>query len=307
MTEVRRSASATYARLTLMALCWGGTFIGGRVATAEMAPAAAALWRYALASVALLVVAFVIERGLPRLDARQWTGVVLLAITGVVMFNLFFMYGLARVPASRGSLIMALNPAVTLLGAALFLRERLTRRKVYGIALALFGVVIVLGHGNPLNLFRGSVGIGELVLFGCPVSWAANTLIAKRMLPDLSAIAATTWSALIGTVVFALIVAFGGNLAWPHVSVRTWSAIVFLGIFGTAVALVLFYGGVRAIGPARTSVFINLVPVFAVALGVLLLGEPLEFAMVAGGALVIAGIFLLNRPEPAQARLAAAA
>ncbi len=82
---------------------------------------------------------------------------------------------------------------------------------------------------------------------------------------------------------------------------------MFLGIFGTAVALVLFYGGVRAIGPARTSVFINLVPVFAVALGVLLLGEPLEFAMVAGGALVIAGIFLLNRPEPAQARLAAAA
>jgi drug/metabolite transporter (DMT)-like permease len=252
------------------------------------------------------VVAFTLERGLPRLDARQWTGVVLVALTGVVLFNLFFMYGLARVPASRGSLIMALNPAVTLLGAAVFLHERLTRRKVLGIALALFGVVIVLGHGNPLNLFRGSVGVGEIVLFGCPLAWAANTLIAKRMLPDLSAIAATTWSALIGTAVFAAIVAVTGDLGVPQVSLRAWGAIVFLGLFGTALALVLFYAGVRAIGAARTSVFINLVPVFAVALGVLLLGEPLEGSMVAGGALVIAGIFLLNRPERAQARLAAA-
>src|SRR5262249_60655463 len=103
-----------------------------------------------------------------------------LGVTGAVLFNLCFMYGLARVPASRASLIMALNPAVTLLGSAIFLHERLTRAKVLGIVIALVGVAVVLGRGNPAHLF-GHIGIGEIVLFGCPLAWAANTLIARRM------------------------------------------------------------------------------------------------------------------------------
>lgn len=291
---------ATYGKLTLMALFWGGTFIGGRIAAMEMSPVTAALWRYGLAIALLLGFAYLLEGGLARPTPRQWVGVVLLAATGVLLFNLCFLYGLARVPASRASLIMALNPAVTLLGAVLFLHERLTRFKVVGIALALAGVAVVLGHGNPLHLLRGGIGAGELLLFGCPLSWAANTLIARRMLSTMSPIASTTWSALIGTAMLGVVAAFAGELVPGDVSWRAWAAIVFLAIFGTAIALVLFYDGVRRIGAARTSVFINLVPVFAVALGVLLLGEPLERSMLAGGALVIGGIFLLNRPEPSR-------
>jgi drug/metabolite transporter (DMT)-like permease len=77
-------------------------------------------------------------------------------------------------------------------------------------------------------------------------------------------------------------------------------SLVFLGVFGTAIAFVWFYEGVQAIGPARTAVFINLVPVAAVTLGVLLLGEPLELSMLTGGALVILGVFIINRPAVAM-------
>jgi len=293
-----RGAGVTYAKLTLMALLWGGTFIGGRIATGEMAPPAVAMWRYAIAVVPLLALAYALEGGLARLNARQWVGVALLGATGVLLFNLCFMYGLARVPASRASLIMAVNPAVTLLGAAIFLRERMTRGKVLGVLVALAGVVVVLSHGNPVNLARGSVGAGEIVLFGCPLAWAANTVVARRMLPDVSAIAATAWSAIVGTAMLAIVNVFTGTLAPLDASWRAWAALLFLAVFGTAIALVLFYDGVRRLGAARASVFINLVPVFAVVLGVLLLGERLELSMVTGGALVVAGVYLLNRPEP---------
>jgi drug/metabolite transporter (DMT)-like permease len=293
-----RAPIATYGKLTLMALFWGGTFIGGRIAAPEMGAASSALWRYVLAIAFLLGFAWLLEGGLARPTPRQWVGVTLLGITGVFVFNLCFMYGLARVPASRASLIMALNPAVTLLGAALFLDERLTRNKVLGIACALAGVAVVLGHGNPLHLLRGGIGVGELVLFGCPVAWAANTLIARRMLAEMSPIASTTWSAITGTAMLAVAALFVGPLVPAGVSWQAWAALAFVAVFGTAIGLVLFYDGVRRIGPARTSVFINLVPVFAVALGVLLLGEALELSMLAGGALVIGGIFLLNRPQP---------
>jgi drug/metabolite transporter (DMT)-like permease len=78
-----------------------------------------------------------------------------------------------------------------------------------------------------------------------------------------------------------------------------WTALAFLGVFGTGVAFVWFYEGVRRLGTARTAVFVNLVPVFAIAFGVLLLGETLEPSMVVGGLVVVGGVWLINRNPPA--------
>ena len=211
---------ALLAKLVAVAAIWGGTFIAGRVASLAMAAPAAALWRYLVASVALLAFVAWRERGLPRLSREQWLGVTLLGATGVAAYNLFFMFGLERVPASRGSLIMALNPAMIMLGGALFLGERLTPARVAGVVLALVGVTIVLGHGNPLELFAGHVGIGELALFGCVLSWCTYTLVGKRVLAGLSPLVATTYAALTGTVLLALACAISGDLAWPPAKAR---------------------------------------------------------------------------------------
>jgi len=300
------SHRGVYAKLLLMALFWGGAFIGGRMATSEIAPAAAAFYRFVFATGALLIAAFAFDKGLPRLDRREWRAILLLGFTGVLVFNLCFMYGLARVPASRGALIQALNPAFILLVSALWFHERLTRNKVAGIAVALAGVVLVLGRGDPLHLFQGGIGLGEIILFGCPVSWAIYTLGARHLLPGRSPLAVTTYAAIVGTAMLAAVAALDGAVAPPSASWRAWAAVAFTGICGTAISFVWFYQGVRAIGPARAAVFINLVPVFAIALGVLLLGEPLEASTVIGGAIVIAGVLLINRPERRPAALAAA-
>ena len=174
------------------------------------------------------------------------------------------------------------------------------------VALALVGVAIVLGHGNPLGLFAGHVGIGEVALFGCVLSWATYTLVGKRVLAGLSPLVATTYAALVGTALLALACAISGDLAFPPADAKVWIALGFLGVFGTAVGFVWFYDGVVAIGPARTAVFINLVPVFAIVFGVLLLGERVEAAMLAGGAIVIAGIWIINRPQAGPVAVAAA-
>lgn len=296
---IAAATKSVYGKLVLVAFLWGGTFIAGRVAAAEMPAPTAALWRFLVASTALLALSWRLDGGLPVLSRQQWIGVTLLGMTGVAAYNLLFMFGLERVPASRGSLIMAFNPVATLLGAALFLHEPLTRYRVVGILMALMGVTIVLGHGNPLNLFTGQVGIGEAALLGCSLAWVTYTLLGKSILRGLSPLAASTYAALTGTVVLAMAAFVTGNLIVPQASLQGWVALVFLGVFGTAVAFVWFYEGVRAIGPARTAVFINLVPVAAVALGVLLLGEPLELSMLTGGALVILGVFIINRPAVA--------
>ena len=288
--------ASVYAKLVAVAAIWGGTFIAARVVAPLMSAPAAALWRYLIATAALVAFTLAYERGLPRLTRRQWTGVLLLGATGVMLYNLGFMAGMERIPASRGSLIVALNPAATMLGAALFLGEPLTRTRVVGVVVALVGVVLVLGHGNPLDLFRGHVGLGELFIFGAVLSWAAYTLIGKRVLVDLSPLAATTYASICGTAMLAVVTALAGDLALPPPQWQAWAAFAFLGVLGTGVAFVWFYDGVRRLGPARSAVFVNLVPVFAIAFGVLMLGEEVDASMLLGGAIVIAGVWLLNRP-----------
>ena len=290
-----------YAKLTLVAFVWGASFIAGRIVSAEMNAATAALWRYVVAATTLVAVAVVVERGLPRLTPKQWFGVFVLGMLGVVIYNLCFMYGLQTVPASRASLIIALNPAATLIGGALFLGEPLSRGRIVGIALALIGVAVELSGGNPMNLLARGPLFGELAMFGCVVAWAAYTLLGKRMLGEgVSSLAATTYAALAGTLLLVALNAASGALHVPQASSKVWWCIAFIGVFSTALAYVWFYDGVRAIGPARTAVFINLVPVVAIALSVVLLGEKLLPSMLVGAALVVSGVFIINR-APASA------
>ena len=292
-------------KLVLVAIIWGGSFIAGRVAAPEIPAALAALVRYSIATICLVAMTFAKEGGLPRLDARQWVAVSLLALSGVAAYNYLFMVGLETVPASRGSLIMALNPAATMIGAALFLREPITIAKVLGTVIALVGVAIELGGGNPLSLLGGGIGKGELALFGCVLGWSVYTLIGKKI-SGLSTLAVTTYAALVGTALLVVLALVQGELALPHASTRAWLALAYMGTLGTAVAFVWFLEGVKLLGPARAAIFVNLVPVAAITLAVLLLGEPLTPPVVIGAALVIAGVWIINRPSAATATAAPA-
>lgn len=293
------SRTGIYLKLALVAAIWGSTFIAGRIVSAEMSAPFAALGRFLIATSTLLVLLLVLERGFPRLSARQWLLFVLLGAIGVAAYALFYMYGLQTVTASRGSLIMALIPAATLLGGALFLHEPLTRPRVAGVVLALLGVAVDLGNGNPLKLVTDPIGIGEIALFGCVIAWSAYTLLGKRVMGNgISPLAATTCSALTGTAILAIVCVAAGDLTLPQATLKGWLALTFMGVLGTAIAYVWFYDGVSAIGPARTAVFINLVPVVAITLGVLLLGEKLQASMIVGAAMVVSGVWIINRAPP---------
>jgi drug/metabolite transporter (DMT)-like permease len=172
-----------------------------------------------------------------------------------------------------------------------------------GIAVALAGAAVVISHGDLPSLFRGALGPGEAFLFGTVIGWAVYTLIGRRVLGRVSALATTTYAALFGTAMLA--VGAVVERPWPELaalSAKGWAAIAYLGVLGTVVAFLWFYEGVQRIGASRTGVFINLVPVFGVTFGAVLLDEPVLASMVVGGALVIAGVALTNRPAHAAAQ-----
>src|SRR5260221_6788782 len=296
MNHREPNRAGVYGKLALVAAIWGSTFIAGRIVTPQMSSRIVACVRFLMAMLALVVFLLVQEHGVRRLSVRQWMSFTLLGAIGVAIYALLYMYGLQTVTASRGSLIMALIPAATLLAGALFLREPLTRQRVLGVVLALVGVAVGLGDGNPLKLFTGPVGYGEVAMFGCVLAWSAYTLLGKRIMGEgMSPLAAATWAAITGTAILFVACAVTGDLALPQANWKGWLALAYMGLLGTAIAYIWFFGGVKAIGPARSAVFINLVPVVAITLGVLLLGERLDFAMVAGAALVVSGVWIINR------------
>ncbi|MGH6640293.1 MAG: DMT family transporter [Polaromonas sp.] len=286
-----------YLRLICVPAIWGGTFIAGRIVSASLPPATAGFIRFVFATLALLV-ALQMSRGLrvlKQVTRRQLLGTMALGATGIWAYNLLFFSALAVMPAGRTSLIIALNPVVTLLIAAAFLGDRLSATRWAGVGLALLGVWIVVTHGD-LSQLAQSVGKGELCMFGAICGWAVYTLLGRKVLQGLSPLVATLLASLWGTLFLGIVALF--DLPLLHARAFTpgvWAGLAFLGVLGTAVAFVWYYEGINRLGAARTVVFNNLVPIFGVLLGWLMLGEPLSVSLMAGGVLAIAGVFLVNR------------
>jgi drug/metabolite transporter (DMT)-like permease len=287
---------ADHARLVAVPAIWGGTFVAGKVVVATLTPLMGSFARYMVACVALLVAAFVLEGGLPRLSGRQWAATFVLGLFGVFAYNLFFMGALAKLPASRAALIIALNPAITIAISAVVFKERLSARRWIGVAVALLGVAIVVSKGDFANFTGGGIGLGELFMFAAVTSWALYTILGRKVLGGLTPLAATNYAALWGTLLLGLAAAPAfGTLHPTQFDWRMTVSLLYLGVLGTAVAFVWYYMSVKKVGASTTSIFNNLVPVFGVAISVLLLGEQLLASMLIGGAVTIVGVLMVSR------------
>ncbi|HTU67060.1 MAG TPA: DMT family transporter [Steroidobacteraceae bacterium] len=284
-----------FARLVAVPAIWGGTFVGGKHVVATLTPLMGSFARYVIACVALLVAAFALEGGLPKLTARQWAHTFVLGLLGVFAYNLFFMGALNRLPASRAALIIALNPVITISISAVVLGEKLSALSWLGVVIALSGVWIVVSHGDVTHVASAGVGAGELMMLCAVTSWALYTVIGRQVLKGLSPLAATNYAALWGTAMLGAVAApHLGELSVDQFDGRMIGSLLYLGVLGTAVAFVWYYTSITKVGASVTAIFTNLVPVFGVAISVLVLGEPLLGSMLVGGAVAITGVMMVS-------------
>lgn len=286
--------SLTYLKLVGAMFMWGGTWVAGRIIAQEVsAPLAIAAIRFVVAALALAAVAWFSEGRIPLPQgSRAWGTIWGLGFFGIFLYGLCFFFGLQYIPAGRAALVVALNPVVVILIAWLLGQERMTPRKALGSTIALAGCLTVIGNGDPLALLHGTVGPGEWLIVGCVLCWTAYTFIGRSATRTLSPLVATLYASLVGALFLAAAALVQGGIELGEWSWRVWASVAFLAIGGTALGFTWFADGVRVLGAARASSFINLVPVFAVLQAAVLLGERLGLAVLAGGALVIAGVWL---------------
>jgi drug/metabolite transporter (DMT)-like permease len=289
--------SLTYAKLVSAMFLWGGTWIAGRIIAQELsAPLAVAAIRFLIAGLVLAAVARLSTGRIPLPQgAPAWRVIWGLGFFGIFLYGLCFFFGLQHLPAGRAALVVALNPVVVVLVAWLLGQEKMNGRKALGCAVALAGCLTVLGNGDPLALLRGTVGLGEWLIVGCVLTWTAYTFIGRRATELLSPLATTLYASLAGALLLGLAALVHGDIAPADWSWRVWASMLFLALFGTAIAYTWFTEAVHRLGAGHASVFINLVPVFAVLQAALLLDEHLGLPVLFGGMLVIGGVWMTTR------------
>jgi drug/metabolite transporter (DMT)-like permease len=222
--------------------------------------------------------------------------VILLGLTGVFTYNVFFFKGLKLINAGRASIIIANNPIFIAILSAYFFKEKLNLIKVIGIIISVTGAIIVISKGNLNEIVQGNIGWGEIFIFCCVLSWVVYSLIGKVVMADLSPISSVFYSCVIGTFFLFFPACFEGILNnFHHYPIMAWIGIFYLGIFGTVVGFVWYYEGIKQIGPTKASLFINFVPVSAVILAFMILDEPITLSLFIGTILVCAGVYLTNK------------
>ena len=271
---------------------WGGTFIATRTAAQVFGSFTGASFRYIFALLFLIPMAWLKDKHAFNINRHQFKQLLLLGITGIFGYSYFFFNGLRLVEASHGALIVSLNPVLVLIMTSIRDKKKIGKVKIIGMTLSLIGVSVVISRGNLAEIWSGFTW-GDAFMLGCPFCWALYTFYAGDVLKTTSPLQASTWATLLGFVMLALFAPFEN---FPtSIDPLVWISIAYLGICGTVLGFVWYYEGIHTIGAVKTSVFNNLIPVFAMLLSVLILGEKIESYALAGSILVIGGVFLINK------------
>jgi drug/metabolite transporter (DMT)-like permease len=285
-----------YIKLLLTAIFWGGTFVAGRSLVQNVGPFSAAFFRFAVASLFLVVLTCKIEGKLAVLKRSQILPVLLLGLTGVFFYNLFFFKGLKLIEAGRAAIIIANNPIFIALFSAIFFKEKLDAVKITGILISVSGAIVAISRGDFAQLLEGSLGWGEFYIFLCVASWVVFSLLGKAVMSGLSPLTSVTYSSITGTILLFIPALREGLTNCINYSILDWGNIFYLGFFGTVLGFVWFYEGINQIGPTKAGLFINFVPISGILLAFLILDEPLTISLLIGTLLVTSGVYLTNRP-----------
>ena len=285
-----------YLKLLLTAVFWGGTFVAGRSLAQNVGPYSAAFLRFAVAASFLVFLVWKSEGKAALIKKRQILPVLFLGLTGVFCYNVFFFKGLKLIEASRAAIIIANNPIFIALFAAVFFNEKLNALKITGIIISVSGAIIAISRGNLLEIVHGNLGMGEVYIFLCVASWVIFSLLGKAVMTELSPLSSVTYSSICGAVLLFLPALGEGLTDCIYYSLSDWWNIFYLGFFGTVLGFVWFYEGIKHIGPTKAGLFINFVPISAILLAFLILGEPLTISLLLGTLLVSIGVYLTNRP-----------
>ncbi|MDP8946593.1 MAG: DMT family transporter [Actinomycetota bacterium] len=286
---------------SLLVIFWGSAFAVVKVGLGYSPPVLFAGLRILIGGLAMVVVAL-LWGGSPNVR-RDWPVFLLLAVYNAVLFIGLQTYAILHLPSGSAAVLVYLQPILVGFLAWLILGEPLSAAKIVGLLLGFCGIVAV----SMESISGGTSALSPVgVAFGAAsaLSWALGTVYFKKYEERISTLWAVAMTFLVGGVILTalgLVVEGWREVSWTGEFV---ASLLYSGLVGISLAWVIWFALVRAGEASRVAAYIFAVPLTAVLLGVVFLDEPLGYPLLIGAALVVCGIYLVNR-EPRRAKEAA--
>ncbi len=284
-------------RFALLAFIWGWSFLFIKVAVDGMTPTTVAGLRVALGA-AVLVGVLHARGGRLAPDVTLWRHFAVAALFGNVLPFTMLAWGEQRVTSALTAVLNASTPLFTAVAAAAYLGTRLRRMQALGLGVGMAGVAVAAGAGGSDLADSSLPGAMAAVLAGACYGIAFAYM--RRHLVGMAPLAAAAGQLVAATILLAPFALGTTVLHGIALSPTRVAAIVLLGVVGTGAAYVLNYQVIAELGPTRASLVTYVIPVVAVAVGVVVLGEPFEARLVAGGVLIVAGIAAVHERVPGR-------
>lgn len=285
--------AAFYALLGLMVLFWSFNFIVGKVVLREFPPLLAGGLRIAGAGALMLPIYAFGDRRRVRPERSDLWLLLGLGVIGIAMNQVLFLLGLKSTTVAHAALIFGLSPILVLLVAAAAAQERITARKLVGMLVALAGVLVLQvrsSNGTAATL------AGDLLVLAGAIAFALFTVFGKPLTPRYGTVLMNTIGYVVGTVVLSPVIVYeASRFPFGKVSLEGWAGLGYMALFPSVVCYLIFYYALRRLAASRLVALAYLQPLLATLMAIPLLGERVTPGLVAGGALVLAGVWVTER------------
>ncbi len=287
-----------YYLLIITTLCWGLNAVFARMAVGDISPMLLVSTRWF--GTLILLALFAGRAIIADLQAirRNLGYTYLLGTVGLGGFGTLIYYSAYTTTAINIAIIQGSMPAIVLVGSYFFFRTSVSLLQIGGLAVTILGVVFVSIHGEFERLMTLSFNTGDLLMLIAVMLYGSYTLGLRRK-NDLSSIAlfaSVVASAFISTLPLTMYEFASGKMVWPEM--QDWILVGLIVLFPSFLSQICFIVSVKLIGPVRSGVFINLVPIFASFFSVVLLEENFEIFQGISLLLVLSGIYIFEKYKP---------
>jgi drug/metabolite transporter (DMT)-like permease len=280
----------------LAVVVWGASFVATKVALQYTSPDVVVWLRFAM-GVVILGIAVLVRGKFALPDKWDWMYFALLGFLGITFHQWLQSNGLVTAQATTTAWIVATTPIFMALLGWLALKEKLSWLQVGGIILSTIGVMLVVTRGDLSQLIGGKFGtLGDFLILISAPNWAVFSILSRRGLKKYPATLMMFYVMAFG-LFFSSIIFFSqggigqiGKIPWDG-----WVGIAFLGVFCSGLAYIFWYDALQALPAAQTGAFLYLEPVATLIVAALILGEHLFLAAMIGGALILSGVWFVNR------------
>lgn len=280
-----------YILLLITSMLWGGNFVSGKFLVPHASPLLLTELRWIIAVLCLLPYVWWKEKSLSFPKQAFWP-LVLMGLTGVLLFNFFLFLALDHTSADNVGLLSTLNPISIAIASFFLLKERLNKQQIMGMILSLGGVLIVMTHGDLSRVLNLHFNTGDVYMIIAVITWGLYSIASKKAMEYVSPFKSTLWSGIFG--VFMTIPFTVSSMTIQDAGASFYIALLYSSVGATVLAMVFWNIGVQKVGGTKSGMFLNFNPIFTAILAFFFLGETLNTSQLLGSILVIGGLYLFT-------------